>query len=550
MSLRTPLSSLSVLLVIAACSGDEGAKSGDAATASGDAAPADAAATPPTPEASHHHPLVLFGLDGGDWEAIHKLWEEGELGAFKTICDNGSCGELTSNLGSSPAIWTTVATGVDPEVHGIRDFVTPTDAGDVPVNSTLRKVPAIWNILTDAGRKVSVAGWWATWPAEEINGKMIPDIAQNQLPNRVSPASWEAEFASELMRANNDNSLFPGKENPHPQDRMVTYFGPRLLKEGNDLTMLYVRSTDVASHHGWGYFIDPDRYRADTDQATIDELADKVRRSYTSVNASLQLVLDNLPADTNLIVMSDHGFYILEDDAATKVYINTDAVFKKLGFTTVDETGVNFSKSKVYTFSTPHSSQLKKVRFALEGREAGGTVKEADRQKIYDDLVKALKRVTYSSGKPIFKVDDLKNGKTEVDFTIQILRPGCTTTMLVDGKELPGPIKKIVRHTGGHGGGTEGVFLAMGPDFKKGADLTGIDVRNVPPTMYYSLDMPVAKDFSAGAWLDLFTDEFRADHELKSVPSYGTREVGGAMTTEIDGVIKEQLCELGYIQCD
>ena len=33
----------------------------------------------------------------------------------------------------------------------------------------------LWNILSDAGKKVSVVGWWATWPAETVNGSIVSD---------------------------------------------------------------------------------------------------------------------------------------------------------------------------------------------------------------------------------------------------------------------------------------------------------------------------------------------------------------------------------------
>ena len=39
----------------------------------------------------------------------------------------------------------------------------------------MRKVKALWNILSDAGRSVAVVGWWATWPAEPVRGAVVSD---------------------------------------------------------------------------------------------------------------------------------------------------------------------------------------------------------------------------------------------------------------------------------------------------------------------------------------------------------------------------------------
>ena len=53
--------------------------------------------------------------------------------------------------------------------------MNPTTGEDLPVTSRMRKVKALWNILSDAGRRVDVVGWWATWPPENVNGSIVSD---------------------------------------------------------------------------------------------------------------------------------------------------------------------------------------------------------------------------------------------------------------------------------------------------------------------------------------------------------------------------------------
>ena len=77
---------------------------------------------------------------------------------------------------SRPVIWTTIATGKTPDQHRIGHFVAVNEKGEqLPVTSQMRKVKALWNILSDAGRRVGVVGWWATWPAEKVNGTIVSD---------------------------------------------------------------------------------------------------------------------------------------------------------------------------------------------------------------------------------------------------------------------------------------------------------------------------------------------------------------------------------------
>ena len=126
--------------------------------------------TTSTPQAAppSGNPLLLIGMDGGEWSVIEDMWSQGKMQNFKKLVDGGLSAPLKTKYGQSPVIWTTIATGHNPEVHGITGFVVATEDGDVPVSSDMRKVPAIWNITSTAGLKTHVVGWWGSWPAEPV----------------------------------------------------------------------------------------------------------------------------------------------------------------------------------------------------------------------------------------------------------------------------------------------------------------------------------------------------------------------------------------------
>jgi predicted AlkP superfamily phosphohydrolase/phosphomutase len=118
-------------------------------------------------------PVVLIGLDGADWNIIDPLVAAGKMPNLAGLIGRGSRARLlTISPTLSPVIWTTIATGVKPERHGIVDFtaVNKDTGAAVPVTSNLRRVPALWNILSSAGRTVGFVGWWASFPAEKVNG--------------------------------------------------------------------------------------------------------------------------------------------------------------------------------------------------------------------------------------------------------------------------------------------------------------------------------------------------------------------------------------------
>jgi len=101
-----------------------------------------------------------------------------KLPSFSALRQQGAWGRLRSLKPLlSPVVWTTIATGRTPLDHHISDFTALDRAtGErVPVTSRMRTVKALWNIFSDQGRTAAVIGWWATWPAESIQGTIVSD---------------------------------------------------------------------------------------------------------------------------------------------------------------------------------------------------------------------------------------------------------------------------------------------------------------------------------------------------------------------------------------
>ena len=175
----------------------------------GEAAPMDVAVSerPPTR-------LIIVGVDGGDWLNIRPMIERGKLPNFRRLIEEGATGPLLSQEPMlSPLLWTTIATGRNPEDHGILNFtvVDPETGTRVPISRHYRKVDAFWNMLSDYNRKVCVVGWLATDPAESVNGVIVTDkvgylayapddTSAEQSSRSVSPSDRFDEIASLVVR--------------------------------------------------------------------------------------------------------------------------------------------------------------------------------------------------------------------------------------------------------------------------------------------------------------------------------------------------------------
>src|ERR1700681_2854207 len=150
-----------------------------------------ATAVPEIARAVHGGRRVLFvGLDGADWQLLDGYMQAGLMPNLAALAKEGRTAVLTTIPPPlSPLVWTTMMTGTSPLDHGILDFTRRNpETGDLePITSGERRVPAIWNLATEAGKSVAVFGLWATWPAEPVRGLMIADRLSSFTANTSRP---------------------------------------------------------------------------------------------------------------------------------------------------------------------------------------------------------------------------------------------------------------------------------------------------------------------------------------------------------------------------
>ncbi len=283
--------------------------------------------------------LLLIGLDGADWDIIDPLIAQGRMPHMERLIASGVRARLRSIAPAlSPLIWTSIATGVGPEKHGILDFVaiSPETGAAIPVTSNLRRVKALWNIMTGAGRTSGVIAWWASWPAEAVDGFLVSDRVAYQLFGGGAAAG-----NSELGRLTHPESLWlsvrpmvvtpsdvtddaigefiDGRESaPQLEDHArrlrailastKTYMaiGMSLLRAYDpDFKALYLEGTDTVAH-------DFMRYRAPAMEGVAPEMqaayGEVVDRYYEHADGLLGEILTLADPGTVVLVCSDHGF--------------------------------------------------------------------------------------------------------------------------------------------------------------------------------------------------------------------------------------------------
>ena len=275
--------------------------------------------------------VAILGLDAADWEIIDPLVERGLLPNIARLRRRAAWGPMKSmDPMLSPLLWTTVATGKPPEEHGIIDFLVrdPRTGKPVPFSSRARRVDALWNILTAAGKSSDVIAWWATWPAEEIQGTLVSDrVAYSTFSftsdlKDATGATWPPDYYQDLRpllvrpeSIRDDDLRRFADATPDEFRRLAQIVASArsyqaaaldLLKRGQpDLFALYYQGIDEVCHR-FAHFMAPKM--AMVSDADYRRYKGTVEAYYVYQDALLGEVIDRLSSDTVVFVLSDHGF--------------------------------------------------------------------------------------------------------------------------------------------------------------------------------------------------------------------------------------------------
>lgn len=287
------------------------------------------------------NPLIVIGIDGATWDVIDPMIAKGELPNMARLRDTGAWGPLiTVGPQVSPVVWSSFSTGQFGRQHGILDFVYPYKPGPKrPVQSTERQSPALWNLVSDAGKEISVVGYFVTYPSEKINGTMVSYQSPQKQPGADYPEGALEPIREDLdsIKANREDRTmlwsrflpwdFDPRNEPAADDPTAEAF--RMVKgrverrilhaEYNRRAALYLAGfphdvfinyfglVDYASHSLWKYYDDTD-FEVKADPETKRLLANVIPETYRYMDEFIGELLAKSPENANVVIVSDHGF--------------------------------------------------------------------------------------------------------------------------------------------------------------------------------------------------------------------------------------------------
>jgi predicted AlkP superfamily phosphohydrolase/phosphomutase len=267
--------------------------------------------------------VTLVGVDGATWRVMDPLLAAGALPRIGRLVASGVRGPLRSQMPLiSPPVWTTIATGVSRERHGIREF----SSGSRLITSRDRKVPALWSWTSQAGLRTAVLGWWGTYPAEPIDGVMVSERALKLRENdygRMFRKLDEPKLVSlvhphealpsliDLLAAKDAGGDVAARM--RAEDSAIAQSLVRLRSSEGPfaLEMLLLRGVDPVSHHYWRFYEPDAPVYAAWPPPSADERAQHataVQDHYRFVDGLLEQLAVAPSPDHVYVVVSDHGF--------------------------------------------------------------------------------------------------------------------------------------------------------------------------------------------------------------------------------------------------
>lgn len=273
--------------------------------------------------------VAIFAIDGADWELISELSSDGRIPNIRALALGGTTASLqTLQPTVSPLVWTSVATGLPPDRHGVIDFVERPSGR--PVNSATRRTPAIWDIAEAFGRKAVTVNWWTDWPARPDSAVTFDTpvtmqrgaIYPSELGARVAQLEVPAETigSPQVRRFLNitDAEYAEAATSGGPMDPINVFHGV-LAKTWTDhrvamslyqqqdplLLMVNYEGTDAVNHLFAPYH---PPYREGISETEYRKYWPAVANYYSEVDRLIGDWMKVLSDDTTVIIVSAHGF--------------------------------------------------------------------------------------------------------------------------------------------------------------------------------------------------------------------------------------------------
>lgn len=549
---------------------------------------------------------LLLGLDGATFDLLTPWMAQGHLPNLKRLTQEGTWGDLASTVPPTTApAWAACFTGVNPGKHGIYDFRESPffDARRPLISSRSVRAPKLWHLLNRHGKRAGVLNVPITYPPEPLDGFVVSGM---MTPGPEVAFTYPPALKEELLRAIPDyviNVDIPRYDVEDETDayafldeiarsferRAAAFFYLMERHEWHFLMVVFI-VMDRIQHLLWKYYDDPDNRFYTSERAP--RLRARILEVYQQVDAFLGEVLGRLDDDTDLLLVSDHGF------GPTQAWINVNHWLQAEGLLRVNPK-VLLRKRLFYEAMRLNGTPLVQAIVPPALRRAVRQRVRQTRSTFRSDLVESIdweqtqaffasipcqgiyvnvKRDGQGTVEPgaaydalrerlrqgLLALRDPRTGEQVVDevhFREEVYH-GPYTDWAPDllfvahnyaylGRELlgtPGAIETSMNWANGFHR-PNGIFLARGRGFHAGRHIEGARIMDIAPTILYRMGLPVPSYMDGRPLQEAMTEDFCSAHPLQQEEASLEVLRGAAETYSDDesAEIEARLRGLGYM---
>jgi type I phosphodiesterase/nucleotide pyrophosphatase len=503
-------------------------------------------------------PLVVVGMDSSNWRFIEEMIAENpsDLPALQELMKRGAWAPLESETPTASArIWTILATGVNDEQNGIKNFgnrradlsagrvwdavIEPTEGEP---EGTAGVVAWLINTPPDPreGLRFNTPGWVTgvreARPAAANPAKVLESMGEDAT-NRAGYLELLRAMTSSMAVANADHAwkhlntafelvfgkVFSGFGKADLTWRMkimrdrinADVFFELSKRHSPDFTALVMYGTDQLGHFYWKYHEakhgNPDLFPS-VKPVEVRRMGEALRDSYRACDVVLARLLEQADlGEITLMLCSDHGMQPLEESRDDKLLkLRGGALLSAAGGG--PEGAGNEMMERFTTSNVDKALYVSAKAQGIEGRRHLDELREILEGARNESIGQALFTLSFPDNAP---------GSLRVDF----MRENVNTLEMDHELDLNGysgvaeQLFEVETRSGRHT--TTGFFLLAGPGVREGAKLEPVSIYDVVPTMLYCLGKAVPEELPGR----VITEAFSAAHLELFVP----KAVAGGM---------------------
>ncbi|KAB1198215.1 MULTISPECIES: alkaline phosphatase family protein [Haloferax] len=541
---------------------------------------------------------LVIGLDGGEWDVINPLIQEGKLPNIAQLKQEGVSGPLESITPPvSPPAWTSIQTGTNPGKHGIFDFSTfDENYNRRSINSSDRSATPFWEIMNNEGTTTGLFKVPFTYPPEDVDGFMVTGFpTPNTVKDFATPESLledvgpvEDLFEDWSLQQAGDYEAF--KQNLiEVAERQTEIFLELIRKNETDFSMTVYDGSDRIQHFFWKYF-DETHPRYDPESP----LSGAIEEYYQTVDQGIGELLEETGDNCDVVVISDHGFGPLSHDIYIDEWLEREGLLVRKspgsknniaksalstivveGWHVMNQVGLDSIIKSVlpeswFLFGSnlrhePHRNMVWRDTTAffttlsgqalyinLKNRFSKGKVSPEQYDEIVEEVCESICSIKHPETgeklvESVIRSDEEFEGWKLDDAPDLIVRtvPNCTLKGGYSESLLQSSAQNKHDRSGDHR--SEGILIASGPSFRSGT-FDGANVLDIAPTLLHLQDCPIPNVIDGSVMKSALSSRILNQKDIKKSDQYGRSNRGGRQwSDDEEAEIEKRLSDMGYL---